>query len=76
MTAKQPFDIGPAPDFQRGDRVRVYEEGIEPWLATVQTLKPSHVSGWWTDVERDGDGTWTICLALTRVEVVARKEES
>jgi hypothetical protein len=56
------------PELQRGDRVVVTEQGIEPWSGTVQAVKPSSVSGWWADVDRDGVGTWSICLAGTRVE--------
>lgn len=67
--------IGPRPEIAKGDRVAVYEQGIDPWLGTVQAVKPSSVSGWWIDVERDADFTWSVCLGTTRVEVMAPAAE-
>jgi len=55
--------LGARPELQRGDRVTVHEQGIATWAGTVQSVKPSSVSGWWVDVERDADATWSICLA-------------
>lgn len=56
------------PGFERGDRVTVSEEGIQPWSGIVNSVKPSKVSGWWVEVDRDGVGIWAICLATTMVE--------
>lgn len=53
----------PKPELEPGDRVRVTEDNIRPWVGTVTGLKPSKVSGWWVDVDRDGVGVWSICLA-------------
>ena len=61
------------PILQRGDRVRVEEAGITPWFGTVNSVKPSKESGWWVDVERDGVGIWSICLA-TGTQVILMKE--
>lgn len=55
------------PKLERGDRVRVEEQGITPWFGIVNAVKPSSVSGWWVDVDRDDVGIWSICLNTTRV---------
>lgn len=61
-----------APEVRRGDRVQVTEENIAPWLGTVTAIKPSKVSGWWVDVDRDEVGVWSICLATgTTIEKVS-----
>ncbi len=60
------------PELQRGDRVLVREQGIQPWTGTVNAVKPSKVSGWWVDVDRDDVGVWSICLKTTDLEVVSQ----
>ena len=65
MTIKT--EMPPKPDLKRGDRVTVTEEGITPWYGTVNAVKPSKESGWWVDVDRDGEGIWSICLQTTTV---------
>jgi len=59
------------PKLERGDRVQVIEQGITPWTGTVNAVKPSKVSGWWVDVDRDGVGIMSICLAGTKVTKMA-----
>ncbi len=56
------------PQLERGDRVQVFEEGIQPWSGTVNSVKPSKESGWWVDVDRDDVGIYSICLQGTKVE--------
>jgi hypothetical protein len=66
--------LGPWPDFQKGDTVRVALENIRPWEGVVTAIKPSSESGWWIDVV-DEDGMTQQCQASV-VELVARTEES
>jgi hypothetical protein len=69
--SKQPAEIGPAP-LARGARVIVRELGIAAWQGTVRAVKPSSVSGWWAEIERDdGSGYWSIMLGSTQVEEIA-----
>jgi hypothetical protein len=56
------------PELTRGERVTVYEDGIAPWLGIVNSVKYSKASGWWIEVDREGQGIWSICLKTTRVE--------
>lgn len=60
-------DVIERPQLKRGDEVTVYEENITPWRGTVNSVKPSKLSGWWVDVD-NGEGVWSICLKTTRVE--------
>jgi len=75
MTAKQPFDIGPAPDFQRGDRVTITLPGIAPWTGVVTAIKPSSESGWWLDIRDDRDGMTQQCQADIVVLLSRETEE-
>jgi len=75
MTAKQPFDTGPTPDFQRGDRVTITLPGIAPWTGVVTAIKPSSESGWWLDIRDDRDGM-TQQVAAAVVVFLSREEES
>jgi hypothetical protein len=68
------FTLGPAPDLQRGDTVRVSLENIRPWDGVVTAIKPSSESGWWIDV-KDEEG-WTQQCHVDVVELVSRKEAS
>lgn len=68
MTTK--IEMPPRPELERGDRVEVQEEGIQPWSGTVNSVKPSKESGWWVDVDRDGEGIWSICMKTTTVLVI------
>jgi hypothetical protein len=56
------------PELKRGDRVTVSEDGIVPWLGIVNSVKYSKESGWWIEVDREGQGIWSICLKTTRVQ--------
>lgn len=59
------------PTIARGDAVYVKEQGIAPWTGTVTAVKPSSVSGWWADINRDDrSGTWSIRLDTTEVEKI------
>ena len=57
------------PDLARGDRVRVTEDGIDPWIGIVGAVKPSF-DCWRVEVEREDDGGMTWSIALTTTEVV------
>ncbi len=58
--------LGERPDLEIGSEVLVEEDGLRTWTGTVQAVKPSSVSGWWVDVRRNGDGTWSVPAALVR----------
>lgn len=50
----------PEPRFARGDKARVVEPGLTPWVGVVSDVKWSYSSGWWVSVVKDGVGTYAI----------------
>lgn len=58
--------------FQRGDKVRVLEEGIKPWVGRVTAAKPSSESGWWYEVRRDDGITLAVPEAFVESEEGSR----
>ncbi len=62
-------ELGERPHYERGERVVVTEQGLQPWEADVVALKPSSVSGWWLEVRRDDGGTWALVLSTPGMTV-------
>lgn len=68
-----------AAPLQVADRVELNEPGIRTRYGTVHALKWSSVSGWWADVEVDGEGTWVVRLqgpTVTKIDEDALDAEA